>query len=274
VKLFTSKPAKIARESLTIDKESPPTSEGGHQEWRRFVGSIRRKVQRHASTSGGQDQPSSGQAAGESLSRKNSLTQNLFKKEDKKQPVTKQKSIGETTKADLFKALTFKDKSKSASVKHVDSLAAPKQADGQKGVRKSDKTKDSDRSLKSSLSKSKSSANKLKSKEEKGSVKQDDFLKATMRIFLVVSPPVGKLQVTLSSSTISVPKEPRFFLSPSLFGINFERVLTSFFQFLSGVCPTTETFCYQSGAKISVFVNLILSFINFTFCRKRLMMSK
>jgi hypothetical protein len=168
VKLFTSKPAKIARESLTIDKESPPTSEGGHQEWRRFVGSIRRKVQRHASTSGGQDQPSSGQAAGESLSRKNSLTQNLFKKEDKKQPVTKQKSIGETTKADLFKALTFKDKSKSASVKHVDSLAAPKQADGQKGVRKSDKTKDSDRSLKSSLSKSKSSANKLKSKGGEG----------------------------------------------------------------------------------------------------------
>lgn len=191
VKIFTSKPVKIARESLTIE-ESPPAPEGRHQ-LTRFVGSIRRRVQRHASSSGTADQPSSGQAAGESLSRKNSLTQNLFKKDEKKQTITKQKSIGDKT--DLFKALTFKDKSKSSvSVKH-DSLAAPK-GDLQKGVRKSDK-KDSDRSLKSSLSKSKTSAQKQKSKEDKGgtSVKQDDFLKATMRIFLVVSPPVGKLQV-------------------------------------------------------------------------------
>lgn len=206
VKIFTSKPVKIAREGLTIDKEPSPTSEG-QQEWRRFVGSIRRKVQRHASSSGAAEGGGGGAGAPQPLSRKNSLTQGLFKKggDVKKQPLTKQKSVGEG-KSDLFKSLTFKDKS--ATVKQEgDSLAAPKPGESpNKGVRKSDKMRDSDKSsLKSSfnLSKNKSSASKSK-KEERG-LKQDDFLKATMRIFLVVSPPVGKLQVILAKKTIYIP---------------------------------------------------------------------
>lgn len=84
VKIFSTKPLKIARESLNIEKESNQTPEG-NQEWRKFVGSIRRKVQRHASTSGDANTSVPVQGKGESLSRKNSLTQahskfELFKK--------------------------------------------------------------------------------------------------------------------------------------------------------------------------------------------------
>lgn len=192
VRLFTSKPVTIARENLTIDRESQPTSEG-QQEWRKFVGSIRRKVQRHASTSNAPE-TASAQPKNESLTRKNSLTQNLPSKKDEKNLLIKQKSIGNETKTDIFKTLTFRDKLKGVSVKNIDSLAAPKGVEGLKGVRKSDKTKDSDRSFKCSFSKNKNNSFKRKKDEEKGR-KQDDFLKATMRIFLVVSPPVGKLQV-------------------------------------------------------------------------------
>ncbi|CAH0557706.1 unnamed protein product [Brassicogethes aeneus] len=206
VKLFSTKPTpKIARESLNIEKEEKGGTgcgEGQHQqEWRRFVGSIRRKVQRHAS--GGQEQQAS-QAKGEPLVRKNSLTQSkfdLFKrdksteeaKKSDKQTLTKQKSIGpeKTTTCDYFKALSFKDKSSKDSP-----VASPKQGETssvqQKGVRKSDK-KDSSSdkaALKPSISFSRS-----KSSKSKEGLKQDDFLKATMRIFLVVSPPVGKMQV-------------------------------------------------------------------------------
>lgn len=232
MKLFSTKSLKIARESLTIDKDSSPTPEGQH-EWRKFVGSIRRKVQKHASPSASTDQsPVLGQATKDSLSRKNSLTLankfDLFKRDksteetvnkkgdNNRKPLTKQKSIGSSTdhntnasssstaaKSDLFKTLTFKDKSKSVSVKHVDSLTAPKLGDSffNKGVRKSsDKMKDSggDKAIKTgfNFSRCKSAVASNKHKEEKR-IKQDDFLKATMRIFLVVSPPVGKLQVII-----------------------------------------------------------------------------
>lgn len=202
VKIFSSKPIKIARESPNIEREQGSTPEG-NQEWKKFVGSIRRKVQRHAS--GSSDQQATGQPKGEPLSRKNSLTHSKFdmfkkdKSEDKKdrksdkQPLTKQKSIGLecTSKSELFKALSFKDKSKSVSVKHVDTLVAPKGNHLQKGVRKSDK-KDSDKTLRPSISFCRSKSSASKSKE---GLKQDDFLKATMRIFLVVSPPAGKIQV-------------------------------------------------------------------------------
>lgn len=220
VKIFSSKPLKIARESLNIEKESNQTPEG-NQEWRKFVGSIRRKVQRHASTSGEAVETAtvSQNTKPDPLSRKNSLTQSqagkfeLFKRERSveeaptakskekkcdKQQLMKQKSIGLETasKTDYFRALSFKDKSKSVSVKHVDKLlstaACSKGGDDQKGVRnKSDKNKDSDKTLKPSISFSRIKGNK---KESTG-LKQDDFLKATMRIFLVVSPPVGKIQV-------------------------------------------------------------------------------
>ncbi|KAJ8918332.1 hypothetical protein NQ315_008025 [Exocentrus adspersus] len=201
-----SRSVKIARERPNIEGEQSSTPED-NQEWKKFVGSIRRKVQRHAS--GSSDQQTTAQPKGESVSRKNSLTHSKFdmfrkdKSEDRKdkksdkQPLTKQKSIGlestSTSKPELFKALSFRDKSKSVSVKHVDTLVAPKLGNHlQKGVRKSDK-KDSDRTVRPSISFSRSKSSASKCKE---GLKQDDFLKATMRIFLVVSPPVGKMQET------------------------------------------------------------------------------
>lgn len=83
VKSFTSKNLKIARETLNIE---PSEEEGGRpHEWRRLVGSIRRRVQRHASTSGSQETPTSTATTTtgptspqQSISRKNSLTQSRF----------------------------------------------------------------------------------------------------------------------------------------------------------------------------------------------------
>lgn len=208
VNIFSSKSSKIARESLNIEKEPKETSEG-NQEWKKFVGSIRRKVQRHASGIT-ENQTSSSQSKSQSLSGKNSLTHSKFemmKRErscdkepktsdlTKKQPLVKQKSIGLETsaKTDLFKALSFKDKSKSVSVKNVDKLDAPKMGEYfQKGVRKSDK-KDSEKNIKSSISFCRTKSSGVQKSKE--GLKHDDFLKATMRIFLVVSPPAGKMQV-------------------------------------------------------------------------------
>ncbi|KAG5881579.1 hypothetical protein JTB14_019934 [Gonioctena quinquepunctata] len=195
---------KIARESLNIDKEQSQAPEG-NQEWKRFVGSIRRKVQRHVPGSS-ESHPATSQSKSEPLSRKNSLTHNsrfeMFKREkscdkDKKsdkQPLTKQKSIGPepSSKTDLFKALSFREKSKSVSAKQVETMVAPKAAcdQTQKSVRKSDK-KDSEKGLRTSISFCRSKGRGVRNKE---GLKQDDFLKATMRIFLVVSPPVGRIQ--------------------------------------------------------------------------------
>lgn len=76
VKLFTSRNLKIARESLNIETTD---QEGRPHEWRRLVGSIRRRVQRHASSSGSQETPSTTTTGNVSplqpISRKNSLTQ-------------------------------------------------------------------------------------------------------------------------------------------------------------------------------------------------------
>lgn len=108
-------------------------------------------------------------------------------KKSDKQPLVKQKSIGlDSAKTDIFKALSFKEKSKQTG-----SLLVSKSAD-QKVVRKSDK-KDSDKNIKSSTSFCRSKISG--SRSNKDGLKQDDFLKATMRIFLVVSPPVGRMQV-------------------------------------------------------------------------------
>lgn len=207
VNIFSSKSPKIARENVNIDRE-PKEPPEGNQEWRKLVGSIRRKVQRHASGSADNQSPSGSQTKNLSISRKNSLTHSLLKREkscdkdaktsDNKQPLTKQKSNGletsSSTKTDLFKALSFRDKSKSVSVKNVNSVSGSTSKSREtfvKGVRKSDK-KDSDRNIKSSISFSRGKSSGAKGKE---GLKQDDFLKATMRIFLVVSPPAGKMQV-------------------------------------------------------------------------------
>lgn len=63
-----------------------------------------------------------------------------------------------------------------------------------KGIRKVDKMLFSDKMTKSSL------GLKKMSKKDERNANRDDFLKATMRIFLVVSPPVGKIQVNLMFS--------------------------------------------------------------------------
>lgn len=206
VNIFSPKSTKIARENVNIEKESIEAPEG-NQEWRKLVGSIRRKVQRHASGSSDKNSPSGSQPKNVPIVRKNSLTHSILRRErscDKdsnrsvKQPLVKQKSIGlETTnspKTDLFKALSFKDKYKSASIKNEAKVNEPPSKPGEsffKGVRKSDK-KDSDRNMKPSISFSRAKSSSARGKE---GLKQDDFLKATMRIFLVVSPPAGKMQV-------------------------------------------------------------------------------
>ncbi|KAJ8981833.1 hypothetical protein NQ317_004783 [Molorchus minor] len=198
----------VQHEKAQTSKRKKPPRQEGNQEWKKFVGSIRRKVQKHAS--GSSDVPVPPQPKGEPLSRKNSLTSKfeMFKREkscderkDKKsdkQPLTKQKSIGPegSTRSDLFKALSFRDKSKSVSVKQIDTLVTPKLGDfSQKGVRKSDKKDSTDKTHKSSISLSRSKEVVRKNKE---GLRQDDFLKATMRIFLVVSPPSGKVQTNVS----------------------------------------------------------------------------
>lgn len=213
VKIFSGKNLKIARENLTIDEP-----EGQQHEWRRLVGSIRRRVQRHGTNTSHEPGTSSkAQTPSPTLPRKNSLTQSRFdffkreksrdeaassdgasskdpshkneKKETQKQ-LTKQKSI--EPKGELFKGLSFKDKSKSCSVKNVNALPSP--TISAKGSRKSEKMKEGVEkkvTIKTSLNKSKSA--------QKAAKNRDDFLKATMRIFLVVSPPVGKMQVMFTS---------------------------------------------------------------------------
>lgn len=114
-------------------------------------------------------------------------------------PLSKQKSVGFDIDA-------------STNDVNIDSRIDPdklfvKSNDSYKGVRKSDNSKQptkdngakvqksSNFSFKSSVSKSgKSSAIRGRFKDSK-QMNRDDFLKATMRIFLVVSPPVGKMQV-------------------------------------------------------------------------------
>ncbi|GJQ84950.1 hypothetical protein Trydic_g551 [Trypoxylus dichotomus] len=222
VKSFTSKNLKIARETLNIE---PSEQEGGRpHEWRRLVGSIRRRVQRHASSSGSQEAPTSATTAisgpvspQPSISRKNSLTQSrfdFFKKskddsakassEKSQKPLTRQKSVEQnpTPKVqDYFKVLTSKDKSKSVSVKNVHNLASPTSSFNFRGVRKSDKmlsTGDSKTTSKASF------GQKKMSKKEEKNANRDDFLKATMRIFLVVSPPVGKIQIAMCPLNVLV----------------------------------------------------------------------
>lgn len=80
---------------------------------------------------------------------------------------------------------SFKEKTKCAPVK-VDCLVAPSSSSViNKGVRKSDKSDKKSKSFRGSVGRH----------GTKDNVNRDDFLKATMRIFLVVSPPVGKMQV-------------------------------------------------------------------------------
>lgn len=140
-------------------QEQPP-----HQEWRRFVGSIRRRVQRHASDVRAEKAAAlqTQTAPKQSFSRKNSLT-------------SVDTSVGANERNVNLDKGVQKSESSSSSSKKVGGSGG-----GSDVVR-----------LRPSISFTRIRSSHTKCKE----VKQDDFLKATMRIFLVVSPPVGKIQV-------------------------------------------------------------------------------
>lgn len=188
-RLFAVRNLKIARENLTI--EEPPEGGKEQHEWRKLVGSIRRRVQRHASTSGTavQQEPAktlqqqrSEQTTSPTLQRKNSLTQagrfDFFKRERSKDE-NEAKDKNERRSGTLTKQKSVEPKTDKAKI-----------AQSPTGGKHSKKT-DSEKKSGFRLSKSKGKAQK----DEKN---RDDFLKATMRIFLVVSPPAGKIQVLLS----------------------------------------------------------------------------
>lgn len=86
----------------------------------------------------------------------------------------------------------------------IDKLVSIKHSD--KGVRKSDPHnknlthKDNVKVQKTNFSLKSSKSAKSDAKKSQQDKNRDDFLKATMRIFLVVSPPVGKMQVTKTYS--------------------------------------------------------------------------
>lgn len=146
-------------------QEQPP-----HQEWRRFVGSIRRRVQRHASDVRAEKAAAlqTQTAPKQSFSRKNSLT-------------SVDTSVGANERNVNLDKGVQKSESSSSSSKKVGGSGG-----GSDVVR-----------LRPSISFTRIRSSHTKCKE----VKQDDFLKATMRIFLVVSPPVGKIQVKCNKQT-------------------------------------------------------------------------
>ncbi|KAF5282724.1 hypothetical protein FQR65_LT02721 [Abscondita terminalis] len=228
---------------MHVLEKTSPSSEGQQYEWKKLVGSIRRRVQRHASTSNTTDSSASVEPSasdGAKPTRKNSLTRSKFDvfkwdkskedaqgvlekskkegdKDEKKEMnrtfgLTKQKSIGSdipsrNAKYPTFKALSFRDKPKSTSVKNIDTLISPKSSKTSfilnKGVRKSDQSSEKmhkhnakEHNVKTSSEQIKKSVGICQKLKEDKNVNRDDFLKATMRIFLVVSPPVGKMQVT------------------------------------------------------------------------------
>lgn len=82
------------------------------------------------------------------------------------------------------------------SVKSVHNLASPTSSFNLRGLRKNDKILSSSSSPGGDAKTAKVSFSQKKmNKRDERNANRDDFLKATMRIFLVVSPPVGKIQV-------------------------------------------------------------------------------
>lgn len=248
---------KIARDTLNIDPQPPVSTENQQYEWRRLVGSIRRRVQRHG-TSTTTETPET-EPSHQPIRRKSSLTHHskldFFRREksrdeptdldkssnitntttitsgasnsngnskkapsakDQQVPWAKQRCVGfdigtETSRGGLCdtKHVNTKIDKDKLFVKSSDSYNS-------KGVRKSDSVKPSKDTVKvqkpsnfsfrTNLSKSGSKTSSGSGgicgrlKEERH-MNRDDFLKATMRIFLVVSPPVGKMQVHLQIHT-------------------------------------------------------------------------
>lgn len=226
LKLLSASQLKIARNHLGIENQPALSTENQQYEWRRLVGSIRRRVQRHAPTQAETPEPVQPQ---QPIRRKSSLTTSKLdflrreksKEEDKTDSIhekkcdakkemtlSKQRSVGfdfETPQTSRPKHdIKYSAKPESPiNIKIEKDKLFVKSSDNTKGVRKSDSTKSKDNvkvqkssnfSFRSNSSKSGTSKGEArKIKEQKN---RDDFLKATMRIFLVVSPPVGKMQVT------------------------------------------------------------------------------
>lgn len=255
---------KIARDTLNIDPQPPVSTENQQYEWRRLVGSIRRRVQRHG-TSTTTETPET-EPSHQPIRRKSSLTHHskldFFRREksrDEPTDLEKSSNITNTTTITTSSSGASNSNSKKApsgkdqqvpwakqrcvgfdigtetsrggratdlcDTKHVNTKIDKdklfvKSSDSYniKGVRKSDSVKPSKDTVKvqkpsnfsfrTNLSKSGSKASSNSGggaggggicgrlKEERH-MNRDDFLKATMRIFLVVSPPVGKMQVHL-----------------------------------------------------------------------------
>lgn len=226
LKLISSSKLKIAKDLLNIENQPKLSTENQQYEWRKLVGSIRRRVQRHGTSQAETSEPV---PSHQPVRRKSSLTHTKLdflrkeksrddtdssetqrKNENKKEmTLAKQKSVGfdfgtdnPQTSRPKFDTASTKQNEQHVNTKIDKDKLFVKNSDSIKGVRKSDSTKSKDNvkvqkssnfSLRSNSSKS-AKSDCAKIKEEKH-MNRDDFLKATMRIFLVVSPPVGKMQV-------------------------------------------------------------------------------
>lgn len=260
VKLLSISQLKIAKNHLSIESQPAVSTESQQYEWRRLVGSIRRRVQRHGTTS---TETPEQVPSHQPVRRKSSLTHTKLDflrrekskddddspgiKKDSKKDLTlaKQKSVGfdfgpESPQSTRPKLEVGSNKSTDVNKIDKDKLFV-KNSDSFKGVRKSDSTKSKDNvkvqkssnfSFRSNSSKSEKTGKSDcgKSKDEK-SMNRDDFLKATMRIFLVVSPPVGKMQVNkhvFYLSLINFFYKNIFFLLITYFAQNFFVLVTAY----------------------------------------------
>lgn len=213
LKLLSPSRAKISKSSLLLKLESTSSTENQAYEWRKLVGSIRRRMTRHGTSTQAKTPPELTQTQ-EPIRRKSSLTHAkldfLRREKSRDDPdceqakkasmtLSKQKSVGfdigpESPKSGVRPKLESAAKSEPVNKIDKDKLFVKC---GDKGVRKSDsvKTKDNIKVQKSSNFSFRSNICKSGSGKMKEEKNRDDFLKATMRIFLVVSPPVGKMQV-------------------------------------------------------------------------------
>ncbi|XP_025830942.1 uncharacterized protein LOC108742195 isoform X2 [Agrilus planipennis] len=210
VKSLSSKSLAIARECTPSAAASSDnlSSNDNPYEWRKLVGSIRRKVQRNPTSTNNGEKGGNG-----SVSRKNSLTKSkfdLFKRETSREEIGIQhrKEKGPTTSKDEGNVPSVSRTSKLVKQKSIE-LSPSKRNYFRKCYenekRKSNKVCHSNMDVSANkstktdvmLKSNRSSFKNKKSTKQKNqrNVSREDFLAATMRIFLVVSPPGGKIQV-------------------------------------------------------------------------------
>lgn len=200
--------ADLTSESSASSAELKNAGGGGDDasqyEWKRLVGSIRRRVQRHATAADGATTPTTPTqpaqppplAAGTTASRKNSLTQaarfDFFRRsreEKSRECVQPPPPLGSSS------VVHDDDGGGGSTNKSHKPVGKQKSCEPSKGERDDDKKK-------SKATKATSSSNKTTifgnaAGNFNTQKHREDFLQATMRIFLVVSPPVGKMQVKI-----------------------------------------------------------------------------